>query len=94
MAKCPRCDDTGWVCEVHDTVPWSDSPRAAATASPGMPCELCNQSTGPDDSAAADTGLQSDDRRQGAPGLMPRLRRRLQNSLSSQWFILRSAPAV
>jgi hypothetical protein len=43
-AACPRCDDTGHVCERHPIVPWggiSNASWACHCGAPGMPCELC-----------------------------------------------------
>jgi hypothetical protein len=49
--KCARCDNTRWICEAHDDLPWDcgSSPRACKCGAPGMPCPDCNASTGPHD---------------------------------------------
>jgi len=48
--RCARCDDTGWVCEVHRERPWREahSERACPCPAQGMPCELCNPDDPPD----------------------------------------------
>lgn len=47
-SACERCDDTYWVCESHPDRPWN-GPRACGCGAAGMPCELCNPTSGPDD---------------------------------------------
>ncbi|MGJ4893804.1 hypothetical protein ACQR10_04710 [Bradyrhizobium sp. HKCCYLRH2060] len=42
MRFCLRCDDTGFVCEAHPSLPWSDSPRGCRCGAPGDPCPICN----------------------------------------------------
>jgi hypothetical protein len=39
--KCTRCDDTGWVCEIHIMKPW-EGPEACACGAAGVPCGRCN----------------------------------------------------
>ena len=38
---CVNCDDLGWVCENHPSLPW-DGPRACACGGAGAPCPACN----------------------------------------------------
>lgn len=46
---CRRCRDLGWVCENHDTRPWSDDLLDGCTCGAGAPCPDCNTSHGPHD---------------------------------------------
>jgi hypothetical protein len=41
MTTCPRCDDCGWICEVHQSQPWIGS-QACPCDAPAMPCPECN----------------------------------------------------
>ncbi|WP_316172386.1 hypothetical protein [Bradyrhizobium sp. SZCCHNRI2049] len=41
MRFCLRCDDTGFVCEAHPTLPWMDGPRGCRCGAPGDPCPVC-----------------------------------------------------
>jgi hypothetical protein len=43
--RCPRYDDTGWVCEAHIARPW-DGPNACACGAAGAPCGRCNVDDG------------------------------------------------
>lgn len=40
---CTRCQDTYWICEVHDDRPW-DGNYACDCGAAGMPCPACNPS--------------------------------------------------
>jgi len=44
LIRCALCDDTGWVCGVHQDRPWSGalSERACPCRALGTPCEQCN----------------------------------------------------
>jgi len=44
LIRCALCDDTGWVCGVHQDRPWSGafSERACSCRALGTPCEQCN----------------------------------------------------
>ncbi|MGJ5149900.1 hypothetical protein [Bradyrhizobium sp. HKCCYLR1023] len=42
MRFCLRCADTGFVCEAHPALPWSDSPGGCRCGAPGDPCPNCN----------------------------------------------------
>ena len=48
-AKCPRCQDVGWVCEAHPDKLWSLDVPNGCTCNAGEPCPDCNSSTGEDD---------------------------------------------
>jgi hypothetical protein len=39
--RCPRCNDTGWVCEAHIARPW-EGPNACGCGAAGAPCGRCN----------------------------------------------------
>jgi hypothetical protein len=39
---CPRCDDTGWVCENHPDRPW-EGERACQCGGAGAPCPDCKK---------------------------------------------------
>ena len=39
--KCLNCEDCGWVCENHESVPW-EGPNACKCGGAGMPCFECN----------------------------------------------------
>jgi hypothetical protein len=41
--KCTRCSDIGWVCEMHDDLPW-DGEHECGCGAAGMPCLACNPS--------------------------------------------------
>jgi hypothetical protein len=46
MASCPRCDDTGVVCERHPKMPWggmSDAPEACNCGANGKICPDCDE---------------------------------------------------
>ncbi len=40
---CDNCLDVVWVCENHDTAPWSDTVKGGCTCGAGMPCPVCNE---------------------------------------------------
>ncbi|WP_257164713.1 hypothetical protein [Bradyrhizobium sp. SRS-191] len=42
MTTCLRCDDTGFVCEAHTSLPWS-GPRGCRCGAAGDPCPICNR---------------------------------------------------
>jgi len=53
--KCLCCEDTGWVCEVHQDQPWT-GPHACTCGGAGMPCPTCNPSS-KDDAPRLPRGL-------------------------------------
>ena len=40
---CKRCGDTGWVCERHQSLPWTGDRRYLCGGA-GAPCPACNPS--------------------------------------------------
>lgn len=47
---CLHCMDVGWVCEVHPDRPFADDvPGGCTECGIGVPCKLCNLTTGGDD---------------------------------------------
>jgi hypothetical protein len=63
-AKCPVCDDTGWVCEAHPDPPWgffSDRADACQCGGAGMPCTACNPSDAEQPPDMSRTGLIVED---------------------------------
>jgi hypothetical protein len=45
---CPICKGARWVCEAHHDRPWGIS-EGCKCGAPGMPCDFCNPSGGPED---------------------------------------------
>jgi len=39
VSTCPRCDDEGWICEVHPNQPVGHDENCGG---PGVPCPECN----------------------------------------------------
>ena len=41
LPRCARCNNSGWVCEHHDYIPW-DEGNAECCGGAGAPCRDCN----------------------------------------------------
>ena len=57
--KCTRCRDIGWVCEMHDDLPW-DGEHECGCGAAGIPCPACNPSD-KDHPPRLPKGFQRDD---------------------------------